>query len=810
MWFVLVVGVIATLVISLAAFAFRQEKLRYRERAIVATQNIVNLLDQQINDVFEKIDISLMSIVLYCEERNSLGQADPGRTNAYLSQQKALLPDVVSLRIVDRQGWVRLGEGVPTSNPVSLADRDFFVRARDDARAGLIVSGPVFGRISKQWIIVLARRIHLPDGSFGGVVYASISTDRFERYLSRADLGSRGAATIRTTDLALVHRFPDGKSPVGSTQVSQQLRDIMAAHSEAGTYIADTALDGIERSNAYRKLQHYPFYVIVGLATDDYLDGLQRNYIIFGALTGLAVAAIALGALLLYRSARRLAAVTEEFRDLYDHAPCGYYSVDAHGKYIQINATALGWLGCTHDEVVGKKGPMDFLTAEGKAEFLLNFPRLKSEGHLDGIEFDLLDKSGQMRRMSLTGNAVYDATGEFLLSRTVIFDITELHRLEEQTRHLLLEQTAMLDNDLVGIVKIKNRYILWHNKAMQRMFGYTSAELDGQQVRMVYPTDAAYHQIGQYAYATVRATGIYRGQIEMVRKDGQPIWIDLNGALLSAETDEFIWLLVDITALKQAEEIRFKAVELEAENRQLREASRLKNIFMANMSHELRTPLNAVIGFSDLLKTGVVRPDAPKFGSYISQIGASGRHLLQLIDGVLDFAKVEAGLFEFHPEPVQLAVLVRDVIDMLQGVAQDKRIVIATDIEAAVNDLVIDPLRLRQVLANYLSNALKFTPQAGHVTVRACAEGSDRVRIEVQDTGIGIDAADLPRLFTEFQQVSAGTTKAYPGIGLGLALTRRLVEAQGGTVGVRSTPGAGSVFHVVLPRVPVLPARPLH
>ena len=246
---------------------------------------------------------------------------------------------------------------------------------------------------------------------------------------------------------------------------------------------------------------------------------------------------------------------------------------------------------------------------------------------------------------------------------------------------------------------------------------------------------------------------------------------------------------------------RIKALELEGENRQIQEANRLKSLFLANMSHELRTPLTAIIGFADLLQMGVIPQSAPQHQIFLGHIGSSGRHLLRLINDVLDLSKVESGKFEFFPEAFDLSVLVEEVRSILQTEIQRKQLRVVADIEPSVGSLVLDAGRLKQVLYNYLSNAIKFTPVGGLITLRASAAGARHFRLEVEDNGVGMAAADLPRLFTAYEQLDAGTTKKYEGSGLGLALTRRLVMAQGGSVGVRSTLGSGSVFHFELNRV---------
>jgi signal transduction histidine kinase len=250
-------------------------------------------------------------------------------------------------------------------------------------------------------------------------------------------------------------------------------------------------------------------------------------------------------------------------------------------------------------------------------------------------------------------------------------------------------------------------------------------------------------------------------------------------------------------ANQMASQLRDARRGLEQKAEELARASTYKSEFLAGMSHELRTPLNAIIGFSELIADGLV-PDAAQQQEFIGHILASGRHLLQLINDVLDLSKVEAGKLELHPEPIALSRIVGEVLGILGSTAATRRIRVDSTIDPAIDDVVLDPARLKQVLYNYLSNALKFTPEGGRVEIRATAAPGDTLRLEVEDTGIGIAETDIARLFAKFEQVGTGASKA-AGTGLGLVLTRRLVEAQGGTVGVRSVAGQGSVFHAILP-----------
>ena len=231
----------------------------------------------------------------------------------------------------------------------------------------------------------------------------------------------------------------------------------------------------------------------------------------------------------------------------------------------------------------------------------------------------------------------------------------------------------------------------------------------------------------------------------------------------------------------------------------MQEANRLKSEFLANMSHELRTPLNAIIGFSELMFHEKVGPLSPDHKEYLGDILTSARHLLQLINDVLDLTKVEAGKMEFFPEPIDPAKLVSEVRDVLRTLTARRRISLHAEIDQSLKEVVLDPAKLKQVLFNFLSNALKFRPEDGRVTIRMRPVGHDDLLVEVEDTGIGIQPEDLPRLFVEFQQLDASTSKKYEGTGLGLALTKRIVQAQGGNVSVISTPGQGSTFSARLP-----------
>ena len=250
----------------------------------------------------------------------------------------------------------------------------------------------------------------------------------------------------------------------------------------------------------------------------------------------------------------QLAEVSATLQDLYDHAPCGYFSLDAQGRFVLINATALAWLGCSEAEVLGKLGPRDFFTAEGVAEFDAGVPGFMASGHIGPLEFDLASRDGTMRRVSMSATALRDAAGSFVRSRSVMYDVTELSHARRQLRELNRQQAAMLDNELIGIVRLKDRRAVWTNRALERIFGYEPGELVGTSARLLYVDEASFEALGAAAYPVLAAGGTYRTQLRMARKDGQALWVDLSGALISPETGESMWLMLDITAMKEQHE----------------------------------------------------------------------------------------------------------------------------------------------------------------------------------------------------------------------------------------------------------------
>jgi len=240
--------------------------------------------------------------------------------------------------------------------------------------------------------------------------------------------------------------------------------------------------------------------------------------------------------------------------------------------------------------------------------------------------------------------------------------------------------------------------------------------------------------------------------------------------------------------------------EIEDKSHQLQVASEHKSQFVASMSHELRTPLNAIIGLTEMMVKNAARFGTEKAQEPLQRVNRAGTHLLGLINQVLDLSKIEAGKLELNPQTVQLAPLINEVIGTARQLAEQNQNRLVVDAQENLGALTVDPLRLRQILLNLLSNACKFTKE-GEVRLRArrVANGRDRIELAVADTGIGMTPEQQAKLFEEFSQADATTAQRFGGTGLGLALSRKLARMMGGDVTMTSEPGKGSVFTVRLP-----------
>jgi PAS domain S-box-containing protein len=330
------------------------------------------------------------------------------------------------------------------------------------------------------------------------------------------------------------------------------------------------------------------------------------------------------------------------------------------------------------------------------------------------------------------------------------------------------------------------------NDAAIEAYGYSRDEFRAMTITDVHATGEQERVLRQLT--TDRAPYVHSLRWQHQLRDGAVIDVEVASHVLDFDGRPATMVVArDVTERKRME-------EMEQTNRGLKEASRLKSEFLANMSHELRTPLNAIIGFSEILHDERFGALNDRQKRYASNVLGSGRHLLELVNDILDLSKIEAGRMDLHLEEVALGLLIEETLGTLAPLAQTKGIDLTGDTPDSALTVHADRSRLTQILFNLLSNAIKFTPDGGTVSV-ICRAEDNRACIAVRDTGIGIAPEDHERVFREFEQVDTSHGRQQQGTGLGLTLTKDLVELHGGSIALESAVGAGSTFTVSLPRL---------
>jgi two-component system cell cycle sensor histidine kinase PleC len=350
------------------------------------------------------------------------------------------------------------------------------------------------------------------------------------------------------------------------------------------------------------------------------------------------------------------------------------------------------------------------------------------------------------------------------------------------------------------------------NPAFARMFGFDTEALQPNSPHAEFA-----RLTRQAVRQALKPDGAAAGVREIEFRDGR--WAQTHER--RTPSGGLVMTAVDITALKLREAERSRDEEtlrdaisrLEGSQTQLSdlarkyeteklravEANRAKSEFLANMSHELRTPLNAIIGFSEIMTQELFGPlGAASYKGYVSDILASGHHLLALINDVLDMSKIEAGKMTLHRERLDMGPLAEEALRLVRNRAETSGLMLIADIGEDLPEVEADARAVKQILLNLLSNAVKFTPAGGRVSVRARAEAGG-VRLTVHDTGIGIDPDDLPRLAAPFEQVESQQSKTTQGTGLGLALSKAFVEMHGSNLTIESAPGHGTLVSFLLP-----------
>ena len=544
---------------------------------------------------------------------------------------------------------------------------------------------------------------------------------------------------------------------------------------------------------------------------------------------------------------------------LIDNVPSSLNIKDLSGHYLRVNRKFCEWaqkpiseiIGKTENEVHGDRdGTSDFVRDQDAATIDQGAPvyRERHGPFRDGVmrhvlvaKFPITDGAGQMVAL---GTAVTDISkqkeAEAILRRSheelekLIADRTRELRSEIRVREIAetswreseerlrdIAESASdwfweMDQDL-RFTYISDRFFQITDLDRSDVLGKTRWEFAGNM-------DAEEHARFVDHRADMEAHRPFRNfEYTLSSKTGAEIAVRLSGRAVFDVTGAFIGYRgagTDITATRAAERALVRAKEdlerrVDERTKELRQevavrrraqeladqASRAKTDFLANVSHEFRTPLNGIIGFSEILSAEVFGPlGAPRYREYADDIIRSGRHLLALINDVLDVSRIEAGAMALHEEPVNLSRAVEECVAMVEQRAEAKEIALVKDVQDGLPAMMADVTRIKQILLNLVTNAVKFTEQGGHVRVEAIWSADAGHALVVTDTGIGIDPKDIPKVLMPFGQAHRAFTRAHEGFGLGLSLVHSLTEEHGGTLEIDSAPGKGTAVTVRFPK----------
>jgi PAS domain S-box-containing protein len=473
----------------------------------------------------------------------------------------------------------------------------------------------------------------------------------------------------------------------------------------------------------------------------------------------------------------------QRYHELYEQSPDMYVSVEPVSARIrECNQTMADELGYSKEALVGEP-IFNYCTSSSMDKASRVFGDFKESGLVRNAELQLQRKDGSHIDVMLKAVAVYDDEGEMIASRASLRDVTALKVAREAIQEGVARIIAIVDNAVDAIITIDDGGIIESfNPAAERIFGYEAYEVIGQNIKLIMPQpyrDEHDHYLDNYRETGMKKViGVGR-EVEGQHRNGHTFPLELSISELNVNGKHlYTGIVRDITKRKMLEQV--------------------KDEFVSIVSHELRTPLTSINGSLGLITSGMVE-GVPE--TLMEMVGIAKRNcerLIRLINDLLDLQKMESGGFEIVREPHELEDLLLQSMEAIEGYAETQEVVIKLDDDSESCGVQVDSDRMLQVMTNLLSNAAKFSPRDGTISVRAHVL-EDRVRVSIHDDGDGIPLEMYDRIFEKFQQADSSIRRTKGGTGLGLNITKRIVEMHGGTIAFESAPDAGTTFFFELP-----------
>ena len=842
-------------VVSLALLSLHQSRLQYGERVAVQTQNLSQALEYSIAGIIEKSDLALLSVIDEIQRQWALGPLDRAALNSFIALQKGRLPDFDSIRMADRRGEVLYGTGVEPGAGIGVADRDYFLRLREDPKTGLVIAKPVIGRISDKWVLIVARRLTDSSGSFAGVVYGAIPLTRILRILAVMDVGHSGGISLRDREMGIIVRHPEPKgfgSVVGNKTLSPELRSRFEAGERAATFYTPTSWDHVAKVVSYRRIADYPLYIFVGIATSDYLAQWWSDLANWSVLVGLFIAATLAVSRLIFLRWRREKEAEAELRSskevleqrvaertaelslanrqlttelaqreraeqrlrqgrnmlaqIIDTIPQSVFWKDRDCVYLGCNtvfALAAGFelpgglVGKTDFDLPWPAGEARAYRSDDNAVMQSNSPKhhiVEQLQHADGSRHWV--DSSKIPLCNESGE-VYGVLG-------VSENITQRKSVEDSRNKALAFIESLLNASPTGILVYegKSGNCVMANQSVAALVGGSAQGLLDQNFREI----GSWREAGIDLLAeSVLADGVTL-QVEKSFRTSFGKSVDLDCFLSRFEVDaeaHLMFMTVDVSQRKR----------LEQENRlieaQMLHVQKLESlgVLAGGIAHDFNNILMVVLGNADLALMRVA-PESPARENLVQIELAAGR-AADLARQMLAYS----GKGRFVIESLGLTAIVEEMAHMLE-VSISKKVELRYNFAPGLPAVSGDATQLRQVILNLVINASEaIGDDSGVIAISTGVRECDRaylsdsciddrlaeglyLSLEITDTGCGIGQEILKKIFDPFF-----TTK-FTGRGLGMAAVLGIVRGHKGAVKVDSAKGKGTRFTLLLPALP--------
>lgn len=812
---------IATIASAIGASAIFFDAWRtrqwYIDEATRDAQSFVAVLDDSTARTFEGIDRALDAMA--ANPGATLHPRADGLSIAETFKRRLRnLPQLLWFSAWDAEGNLIASSSPNASAVGNISQRSWFTQAIS-GNGGI---GPLTkAQMTSASFIPLTRTLRGTDDKVRAIVMAALDSHYLADIYSHADVRSGGNVTLFDTAGTIIARFPDNDGFVGRSTASGQLFKTYLPKASSGVVRLTTVLDPHDILLAYRTVANYPLVINVAFDVRDILVRWQKSLPIYGLLC-LAILILPLTAafafirasdgakaLVVAQKETELALVRQREIGIVQRRLSNAERIANLGNWHwNMETNELSWsdqiyriFGLEPQEFGANYNAfLDYVHPDDRVKVEESVRQSIEAGAPYAIDHRIVRADGAIRIVHEQGEIVRDPMGRALRMNGVVQDVTDLRKAEAEHLKSEMRLSGILSIAPEAIIAVDmSGNIQLFNSGAEQIFGYTADAVIGRSLGVLLPERArAHHHAMMQAFGNSTEPSRLmsrRGRISGRRKDGTEFPAEASIAKLDVAGEKiFTVILRDITARVEEERALIAAKEA-AES-----ANRAKSQFLANMSHELRTPLNAIIGFSEMMTRRQLGPLGNKrYEQYAADICDSGKHLLDVINDVLDVAKIEASEMNLYETPLNLERLAHRCLDLLKMIANSKGVTVSIDANQAMPKVLADKRKVKQIVINLLSNAIKFTPKGGTVTVRVAIGRNGEPMVVVADTGIGIPSERLPHIGQPFVQVEGGLNRRFEGTGLGLALSKALVELHGGTLTVESEVGHGTTVTVRLP-----------